>query len=123
MNNKDYIQKDKKHSKYLTFLGFLGFLGFNYFKTNNIEDLYFFVNFVWFGNFFLSKINADIADEMYLENMMKAKLFSGNVARFCLVLLMLISIFFPKFSMIPFIAISFGASILSYIFKFYSLER
>lgn len=57
------------------FLGFFGLLGFMYFSSGELSRVINFVFFGFFGYFFFARLSADVPDERYKENQLKARAF------------------------------------------------
>lgn len=63
----------RKYHRFTWLLGFLGFLGFRYFVDHDPASLFMFTFFAFFSYFFTSKLAAEMPDERYEENRLKAK--------------------------------------------------
>lgn len=63
----------KRYHHYLWLLGFMGFLGFRYFVDKDPANFFMFSFFAFFSFFFISKLAAEMPDERYEENRLKAK--------------------------------------------------
>ncbi len=83
LSNKKYIRQ--KYSRFIWLFGFFGLLGFRYFFTHNINDLFNFSFLAFFSVYFTAKLAAEMPDERYFENRLKAKaatLFVPTIALF-----------------------------------------
>ena len=63
----------RKYSRFTWLLGFIGFGGFGYFSTHDVNDLFFFSFLCFFSTYFTARLAAEMPDERYKENRLKAK--------------------------------------------------
>lgn len=63
----------KKYHRYTWLLGFIGFIGFRYFFSQAVADIFYFSFLSFFSMFFTARLAAEMPDERYEENRMKAK--------------------------------------------------
>ena len=63
----------RKYSRFTWLLGFMGFWGFSYFNTRDVNDLFFFSFLCFFSTYFTARLAAEMPDERYKENRLKAK--------------------------------------------------
>jgi len=66
-------QPPRKYHRFTWLLGFIGFWGFSYFYTRDVNDLFFFSFLSFFSTFFTTRLAAEMPDERYEENRVKAK--------------------------------------------------
>ena len=62
-----------KYHRFTWLLGFIGFVGFRYFFTHEIGDLFYFGFLGFFSTWFTVRLAAEMPDERYEENRIKAK--------------------------------------------------
>ncbi|HHV09049.1 MAG TPA: DUF3796 domain-containing protein [Clostridiales bacterium] len=63
----------RKYQRYVWLMGFMGFLGFGYFIDHSPNSLFLFSFFAFFSAYFTAKLAAEMPDERYEENRLKAK--------------------------------------------------
>jgi len=77
-------QPPRKYHRFAWLLGFVGFYGFSYFRTHDVNDLFFFSFLCFFSTFFTARLAAEMPDERYEENRLKAKSAAMFVPAFAL---------------------------------------
>lgn len=63
----------RKYLRFTWILGFIGFWGFSYFYTHDLNDLFFFSFLCFFSTYLTARLAAEMPDERYEENRLKAK--------------------------------------------------
>lgn len=63
----------RKYHRFVWLQGFAGLLGFRYFFTHEPPDLFYFSFLSFFSFYFTAKLAAEMPDERYEENRLKAK--------------------------------------------------
>ena len=63
----------REYHRYTWLMGFTGFLGFKYFFSHDPSNLFMFSFFALFSNYFTVKLAAEMPDERYKINRLKAK--------------------------------------------------
>lgn len=63
----------RKYQRFTWLLGFVGFLGLRFFFTHEPSDLFYFSFLSFFSFYFTARLAAEMPDERYEENRIKAK--------------------------------------------------
>lgn len=63
----------KKRQRFTWLLGFIGLVGFRYFFSHELADLFYLSFLSFFSFFFTARLAAEMPDERYEENRLKAK--------------------------------------------------
>jgi len=66
-------QPPRKYHRFTWLLGFVGFCGFSYFYTRDVNYLFYFSFLSFFSTYFTARLAAEMPDERYEENRIKAK--------------------------------------------------
>jgi hypothetical protein len=66
-------QAPRKYHRFIWLSGFLGLLSFRYFSSHNVYELFYFSFFAYFSTYFTARLAAEMPDERYEENRLRAK--------------------------------------------------
>jgi hypothetical protein len=118
-------QAPRKYHRFIWLSGFLGLLGFRYFSSHNVYDLFFFSFFCYFSTYFTARLAAEMPDERYEENRLRAKaatMFVPAVALFAIGFGAAVDLL--SYSLIVLIA-AFGwaATFITYALAFWYYEK
>lgn len=121
--NKKYARR--KYSRFVWLFGFFGLLGFRYFFTHNVNDLFNFSFLAFFSVYFTAKLAAEMPDERYVENRLKAKaatLFVPAIALFILGIGMVAFDISPR-TVLLIAALGWGITFITYALSFWYYEK
>jgi Kef-type K+ transport system membrane component KefB len=63
----------RKYHRFTWILGFAGFWGLRYFYSQDVNDLFFLSFLSFFSTYFTARLAAEMPDERYEENRLKAR--------------------------------------------------
>lgn len=115
----------RKYSRFTWILGFIGFLGFRYFFSHEIGDLFNFSFFALFSAYFTAKLAAEMPDERYKENRLKAKaktMFVPAIALFAIGM-GIASFGIPRGTIVLIAALGWAATFITYAVAFWYYEK
>ncbi|WP_277890936.1 DUF3796 domain-containing protein [Enterococcus lactis] len=115
----------RKYSRFTWVLGFMGFLGFRYFFSYEISDLFNFSFFALFSTYFTARLAAEMPDERYKENQLKAKAITMFVPAITLFAIGVgISSFSISYKVIVLIAaLGWSGTFITYALAFWYYEK
>ncbi|MEK5058323.1 MULTISPECIES: DUF3796 domain-containing protein [unclassified Paenibacillus] len=114
----------RKYQSFIWLLGFGGFLGFRYFLTNETPDLFYFSFFSFFSFYFTARIAAEMPDERYEENRLKAKattMFIPAIGLFAIGLGICMNI--PEGIIVLIAALGWAGTFITYAVAFWYYEK
>lgn len=103
----------------------MGFLGFRFFFTHEPTDLFYFSFFSFFSFYFTAKLAAEIPDERYEENRIKAKaatMFIPAIALFAIGIGTIQKILSEEF-IVLIAALGWAATFITYAVAFWYYEK
>ena len=118
-------KKPGKGRHFTWLLGFVGFLGFHYFFTHEPPALFYFSFFSFFSFFFTARLAAEMPDERYEENRLKAKaavMFIPALALFAIGIGMVCGISSQEF-IVLIAALGWAATFITYAVAFWYYEK
>lgn len=115
----------RKYRRFFWLLGFMGFLGFRYFFSHEISDLFYFSFFALFSAYFTARLAAEMPDERYEENQLKAKAtttFIPAIALFAIGI-GIVSFSIPRETIVLIAALGWAATFINYAVAFWYYEK
>lgn len=115
----------RKYSRFTWILGFMGFLGFRYFFSHELGDLFYFSFLAFFSAYFTARLAAEMPDERYIENRLKAKsatMFVPAISLFAIGI-GIVSFDFPEEVIVLTAALGWAATFITYAVAFWYFEK
>jgi hypothetical protein len=118
-------QAPRKYHRFIWLSGFLGLLGFRYFSSHNINDLFYFSFFCYFSTYFTARLAAEMPDERYEENRLRAKAATMFVPAIALFVIGFgAAVDYLSYSFIVLIAaLGWAATFITYALAFWYYEK
>ncbi len=115
----------RRYSRFTWLLGFLGFLGCRYFFSHDLNDLFNFSYFALFSAYFTNKLAAEMPDERYQENHLRAKAAAMMIPAVTLFLIGLGIVWFDfsKGVIVLCTALGWSATFITYALAFWYYEK